>query len=238
MAAANASAAWSGLGTESSESSWLTMYCTCSLSAAPVPTTASLREFPHAEIPLRAGDERRTARLARCERRSDVLPEPHRFDSHARGFEAIDHRADLLVDLAKTQGELDLRGRRYATVCDARELGAALRHDSPARVRQAWVNPEYDALARCHCAPLHSQTFVRYCIIPIRDANILSRFPSQETQKAAPFGAALQFHSQSRKASPPRSMLRASRARPPGRLDGRRIVHRTILLPKPRRSRR
>ena len=42
MAAANASAAWSGLGTESSESSWLTMYCTCSLSAVPVPTTASL----------------------------------------------------------------------------------------------------------------------------------------------------------------------------------------------------
>ena len=124
------------------------------------------REFPHAEIPLRAGDERRTARLARCERRSDVLPEPYRFDSHARGFEAIDHRADLFVDLAKTQ-ELDLRGRRYATVCDARELGAALRHDSPARVRQAWVNPEYDALARYHCAPLHSQTFVRYCIIPI-----------------------------------------------------------------------
>ena len=78
----------------SSASSWRTMYCTCSLSAEPSPTTASfiwLGEYsPTASPHLGAGHERRAARLARgeggCARSRRTTPSrcPRRWDGTAR----------------------------------------------------------------------------------------------------------------------------------------------------------
>ena len=79
------------------------MYCTCSLSAEPVPTTASLIwrgvNSPHRDLSFGAGDEGGAARLPRGERRGDVLAEPHGLDAHAVRLEPRDNGGDLVANL-------------------------------------------------------------------------------------------------------------------------------------------
>ena len=65
-AAASASAAWSGRGSWSSPRMLLTMYATCRLSAAPVPTTACLICMGVYSPTLRPADEQATMAAPRA----------------------------------------------------------------------------------------------------------------------------------------------------------------------------
>ena len=99
----------------------------------------------HSKTALGAGHERRPAGLARGEGRRDVLAEPDRLDADAFRTEALDHRADLVVDLHEPLGQR-LRGRRgHAPVGHTGKMRPALLDDPPTRMGQPGINSHHDA---------------------------------------------------------------------------------------------
>ena len=99
----------------------------------------------HGKAALGAGHERRPAGLARGEGGRDVLPEPDRLDADAFRTKALDHRADLVVNLHETLGQR-LRCRcGHAAVGHARKMRPALLDDPPARMGEPGIDPHHDA---------------------------------------------------------------------------------------------
>ena len=85
------------------------------------------------------------AGLACGEGSRDVLPEPDRLDADALRTEALDHRADLVVDLHETLGQRAGRRRGHAPVGHARQMRPALLDDPPARMGEPGIDPHHDA---------------------------------------------------------------------------------------------
>ena len=135
MAAANASAAWSGSGMRSSESRWRTMYCTWSFSAEPSPTTASFiwrgvysptARPPSAQATSAAPRAWPVAKAAVTFWPNQTVSMPDAF-----GAKPLDHCADLVVDLHQPLGQR-LRCRRgHAPIGHARTAAARTARRSP-----------------------------------------------------------------------------------------------------------
>ena len=104
---------------------------------------------------LGARDKRRAARLARIERRRDILAEPHGFDSDAGGLEAGSHRIDLLADFGQTLRKFGSGLRGNAAVRQAGQTRTVLANDAPARIGKTRVDAQNNArYALRHRKPL------------------------------------------------------------------------------------
>ena len=107
-AAATPSAASVGCGALLRRSSRVSMNCTCSFVAAPVPTTAFLISAGGNswidEIRLLRREQDHAARVAEHDGRANVLGVEHILDRERVGTMALDELDDIFIDLARRAG--------------------------------------------------------------------------------------------------------------------------------------